>query len=178
MITWWTSSVWRGRNFAPYSFVRPNLKCLNKVEVLLTWLGGQDAFWVGKKLCAIRLVISPECFHCGNAHSSPLCGLIGGFMVRILHGKIFALEANSVCRNAVTPLINTEHYVSFCLLGNSMRMRSLPLPNFFTNLLKVKIKTERKRFSSSEFDERWAIVSRLRWVNDADLVVFGCRLAI
>lgn len=98
-------------------------------------------------------VILPECIHCGvsawkelNTHSSnavcPLCKLIEGFMVCVLHGKIFILEANSVCRNVVSLLTRTEHLV------RTMQQKEFHEGETFTFCQLIhflSIKTERKR---------------------------------
>ncbi len=74
-------------------------------------------------------VISPECGRCGDLEETishtffhcpvvqPLCKLLEGYMVRILNGKFFVLEASSVCSNVVPKLNRQEHYVFLCLLG-------------------------------------------------------------
>ena len=71
----------------------------------LTWLVIRNALWVGKKLFAAQQVISPECGRCGDLEETishaffhcpvvrPLCKLLEGYMVRILNGKFFVLEA-------------------------------------------------------------------------------------
>ena len=74
-----------------------------KVRLLwpsLTWLVIRWALWVGKKLFAERLAISPECVRCGDLGESiehtfhspvvrPLSRILEGYMVRILSGKFF-----------------------------------------------------------------------------------------
>lgn len=46
----------------------------------------------------------------------PLCELIEGYMVRILVGKFFVLEASSFCNNVVPQLKRNEHDTVLCLL--------------------------------------------------------------
>ena len=47
----------------------------------------------------------------------PLCKLFEGYMIRILNGMFFALEASSVCSNVMLLLNRSEHYLFLCLLG-------------------------------------------------------------
>ena len=107
----------------------PRMRCLNNDEASLTWLVIRNALWVGKKLFAAQQAISPECGRCGDLEETishaffhcpvvrPLCKLLEGYMVRILNGKFFVLEASSVCSNVVPRLNRQEHYVFLCLLG-------------------------------------------------------------
>lgn len=181
------------RSVSPWA---PGLKCLNNDEASLTWLVLRGALWVGKKLCAAGLAISSECVRCGDWEESiehaffhcdvvqPLCRLIEGYMVRVLDGKFFVLEASSVCSNVVPSISRDQHYVLLCLLG-IMRMvvwttrqkefhagekfSSLQLVSFFRHQLKVKIRAERARLSSWNFGKRWVKISRLVRVRGADL---------
>ena len=105
------------------------MRCLNNDEASLTWLVIRNAHWVGKKLFTAQLVILPECCRCSAVEESidhaffhclvvqPQCKLLEGFMVRILNGKFFILEASFVCNNVVPKLNRQEHYVFLCLLG-------------------------------------------------------------
>ena len=102
----------------------PRMRCLNNDEASVTWLVIRDALWVGKKLFSVQLAISLECswcsaleetivhafFHCPVVQL--LCKLLEGFMVYILNGKFFVLEASSVCSNVVPKLNRQEHCVS------------------------------------------------------------------
>ena len=183
-----------GRLLWPWA---PRMRCLNNDEASLTWLVIRNALWVGKKLFAAQQVISPECGRCGDLEETishaffhcpvvrPLCKLLEGYMVRILDGKFFVLEASSVCSNVVPRLNRQEHYVFLCLLG-VMRVviwttrkkelcedESFPsqtLVAFFKHQIKVKIRSERKRLSSLEFGERWVTVARLCRVVGANLI--------
>ena len=108
----------------------------------------------------------------------PLCKLLEGYMVRILNGKFFVLEASSVCSNVVPRL-------SVSLLTRVMRVviwttrkkelcedesfSSQTWWHFSNTKLKVKIHSERKRLSSLEFGERWVTVARLCRVVGANL---------
>lgn len=114
----------------------------------------------------------------------PLYRLIEGYMVHVLDGKFFVLEASSVCSNVVPSMSRDQHYVLLCLLG-IMRMvvwttrqkefhagekfSSLQLVSFFRHQLKVKIRAERARLSSWNFGKRWVKISRLVRVRGADL---------
>lgn len=138
----------------------------------------------------------PNCVRCGGAVESlgfiffdcsvvrPLCKLIEGYMVRVLGGKSFVLEARSVCSNVVPQMKRNEHYVFLCLLGimrvviwmtrqkefyGGEKFSSSQLVLFFKHQLKIKIRAERKRLSSSKFGERWLNVSRLVHLRGANL---------
>ena len=105
------------------------MRCLNNGEASFTWLVIRNALCVGKKLFSARQAISPERGLCGDLEETighaffhcpvvrPLCKLLEGYMVRILNGKFFVLEASSVCSNVVPKLNRQEHYVFLCLLG-------------------------------------------------------------
>ena len=180
-----------GRLLWPWA---PRMRCLNNDEASLTWLVIRNALWVGKKLFAAQQVISPECGRCGDLEETishtffhcpvvrPLCKLLEGYMVRILNGKFFVLEASSVCSNVVPRLNRQEHYVFLCLLGVmrvviwTTRMKELcedesfsaqTLVAFYKHQIKVKIRSERKRL---EFGERWVTVARLCRVVGANLI--------
>ena len=169
----------------------------NNDEASLTWLVIRDALWVGKKLFAAQQVISPECGRCGDLEETishtffhcpvvrPLCKLLEGYMVCILNGKFFVLEASSVCSNVVPKLNRLEHSVFLCLLGvmrvviwttrkkelfEDESFSSQTLVAFFKHQIKVKIRSERKRLSSLEFGERWVTVARLCRVVGANLI--------
>ena len=159
----------------------PRMRCLNNDEASLTWLVIRNALWVGKKLFSAQQAISPECGRCSDLEETighplfhclvvqPLCKLLEGYIVRILNGKFFVLEASSVYRNMVPKLNRQEHYVFLCLLG-VMRVviwttrkkelyedessSSQTLVAFFKHQIKVKIRSERQRLSSLEFGER------------------------
>ena len=115
-----------GRLLWPWA---PRMRCLNNDKASLTWLVIQNALWVVKKLFSARQAILPECGLCGDLEETmsdaffhcpvvrPLCKLLEGYMVRILNGKFFVLEASSVCSNVVLKLNRQEHYVFLCLLG-------------------------------------------------------------
>ena len=160
----------------------PRMRCLNNDEASLTWLVIWSALWVGKKLFSPQQAISPECDRCGDLEETightffhcpvvrPLCKLLEGYMVRILNGKFFVLEASSVC----SKLNRQEHYVFLCLLGvmhvviwttrkkelyEDESFSSQTLVAFFKHQIKVKIRSERKRLSSLEFGERWVTVA-------------------
>ena len=183
-----------GRLLWPWA---PRMRCLNNDEASLTWLVIRNALWVGKKLFAAQQVISPECGRCGDLEETishtffhcpvvrPLCKLLEGYMVRILNGKFFVLEASSVCSNVVPKLNRPEHYVFLCLLGvmrvviwttrkkelfEDESFSSQTLVAFFKHQIKVKIRSERKRLSSLEFGERWVTVARLCRVVGANLI--------
>ena len=174
----------------------PGLKCLNNTEASLTWLVIRGALWIGKRLCGAGLVKSPNCVRCGEEVETighaffhckivvPLCKFVEDLMVRMLRGKFFVLEASSVCSNVAPPLSKTEHYVFLCLLGimrvviwttrqkevyEGQKFSSSLLICYFKHQLKVKIRTERKLFHSSDFGKRWVTVSRLCRVKGADL---------
>ena len=173
------------------------MRCLNNDEASLTWLVIRNVLWVGKKLFLAQQVISPECSRCGAWEESidhaffhcpvvrPLCKLLEGYMVRILNGKFFVLEASSVCSNVVPKLKRQEHYVFLCLLGimrvviwttrkkelyEDESFSSQTLMGFFKHQIKVKIRSDRKRLSSLEFSKRWATVARLCRVVGASLI--------
>ena len=182
-----------GRLLWPWA---PRMRCLNKDEASLTWLVIRNALWVSKKLFSAQQAISPECDWCGDLEESighaffhcpvvqPLYKLLEGYMVRILNGKFFVLEASSVCSNVVPKLNRQEHYVFLCLLG-AMRVviwttrkelyedesfSSQTLVAFFKHQIKVKIRSERKRLSSLEFGKRWVTVACLCRVVGASLI--------
>ena len=109
-----------GRLLWPWA---PRMRCLNNDEASLTWLVIRKALWVGKKLFAAQQAISPECGRCGDLETighaffhcpvvRPLCKLLEGYMVRILNGKFFVLEASSVCSNVV-PKLNRQDIMCF-----------------------------------------------------------------
>ena len=175
----------------------PRMRCLNNDEASLTWLVIRNALWVGKKLFSAQQAISPECGRCGYLEETighaffhcpvvrPLCKLLEGYMVRILNGKFFVLEASSVCSNVVPKLNRQEHYVFLCLLCvmhvviwttrkkelcEDESFSSQTLVAFFKHQIKVKIRSERKRLSSLEFGERWVTVARLCRVVGASLI--------
>ena len=178
-----------GRLLWPWA---PRMRCLNNDEASLTWLVIRNALWVGKKLFAAQQVISPECGRCGDLEETighaffhcpvvrPLCKLLEGYMVRILNGKFFVLEASSVCSNVVPKLNRLEHYVFLCLLGVmhvviwTTRMKELfedesfssqTLVTFFKHQIKVKIRSERKRLFTGvwrKVGDCCALVSRGR----------------
>ena len=171
-----------GRLLWPWA---PRMRCLNNDEASLTWLVIRNALWIGKKLFAAQQAISPECGRCGDLEETighaffhcpvvrPLCKLLEGYMVRILNGKFFVLEASSVCSNVVPKLNRQGHYVFLCLLWTTRKKElfedesfsSQTLVAFFKHQIKVKIRSERKRLSSLGFGERWvtcALVSRGR----------------
>ena len=183
-----------GRLLWPWA---PRLRCLNNDEASLTWLVIRNALWVGKRLFAAQQAISPECGRCGDLEETishaffhcpvvrPLCKLLEGYMVRILNGKFFVLEASSVCSNVVPRLNRQEHYVFLCLLGvmrvviwttrkkelcEGESFSSQTLVAFYKHQIKVKIRSERKRLSSLEFGERWVTVARLCRVVGANLI--------
>ena len=173
------------------------MRCLNNDEASLTWLVIRNALWVGKKLFSVQQAILPECGRCGDLEETighaffhcpvvrPLCKLLEGYMVRILNGKFFVLEASSVCSNVVLKLNRQEHYVFLCSLSVmlvviwTMRKKELyedesfssqTLVAFFKHQIKVKIWSERKRLSSPEFGKRWVTVARLCRVVGAGLI--------
>ena len=168
----------------------PRMRCLNNDEASLTWLVIRNALWVGKKLFSVQQAISPECGRCGDLEETighaffhcpvvpPLCKLLEGYMVRILNGKFFVLEASSVCRKVIPKLNRQGHYVFLCLLGVmrvviwTTRKEELyedPGGNF-KHQIKVKLRSERKILSSLEFGERWVTVARLCRVVGASLI--------
>ena len=167
----------------------PRMRCLNNDEASLTWLVIRNALWVGKKLFSAQQAISPKCGRCGDFFHCPvvrpLCKLLEGYMVRILNGKFFVLEASSVYSNVVPKLNRQEHYVFICLLGvmgvviwttrkkelyEDKSFSSQTLVAFFKHQIKVKIRSERKRLSSLEFGKRWVTVARLCRVVGAGLI--------
>ena len=182
-----------GRLLWPWA---PRMRCLNNDEASLTWLVIRNALWVGKKLFSAqqasaasaagaviwrRLLITPSF----SPVVRPLCKLLEGYMVRILNGKVFVLEASSVCSNVVPELNRQEHYVFLCLLGvmrvviwttrkkelyKDESFSSQTLVAFFKYQIKVKIRSERKRLSSLEFGKRWVTVARLCHVVGAGLI--------
>ena len=180
-----------GRLLWPWA---PRMRCLNNDEASLTWLVIRNALWVGKKLLAAQQAISPECgdleetighafFQCPVVR--PLCKLLEGYMVHILNGKFFVLEASSVCSNVVPKLNRQEYYLFLCLLGvmrvviwttrkkelcEDESFSSQTLVAFFKHQIKVKIRSERKRLSSLEFGERWVTVACLCRVVGASLI--------
>ena len=179
-----------GRLLWPWA---PGMRCLNNDETSLT---SRNALWVGKKLFSAQQAISPECGRCGDLEESVdhafhwpvvrlLCKLLEGYMVRILNGKFFVLEASSVCSNVIPRLNRQEHYVFLCLLGimhvviwttrkeelyEDESFSSRTLVSFFKHQIKVKIRSERKRLSSLEFGKRWVTVARLCRVVGASLI--------
>ena len=115
----------------------------------------------------------------------PLCKLLEGYMVRILNGKFFALEASSMCSNVLPKLNRQEHDVFLCLLGvmrvviwtrrkkelyEDESFSSQILVAFFKHQIKVKIRSESRRLSSLEFGKRWVTVPRLCRVVGASLI--------
>ena len=166
----------------------PRMRCLNNNEATLTWLVIRGALWVSKRSCAAGLVASSECVRCGDSEESiehafvhcsaaqPLCKLIEGYMVRALHGQYFVLDASAVCSNVVPSLEKNEHYVLQCLLGimrvviwttrqkafhEGETFSPVQLVAYLKHQLKVKIRVERTRQSSSEFVERWVKAAQL-----------------
>ena len=164
----------------------PIMRCLNNDEASLIWLVIRNALWVGKKLFSAQQVISPKCGRCGDLEETidhaffhcpvvqPLCKVLDGYMVCILNGKFFVLEASSVCSNVVPKLNRQEHYVFLCLLCimrvviwmtkkkelyEDVSFSSQTLVAFFKHQIKVKIQSERKRLSSLEFGKRWGTVA-------------------
>lgn len=95
----------------------------------LTCLMIQNVLWVSKRSFTTGLVGLPECvwygemgesikhifFHCSVI--CPLCELIEGYMVCMMHGKFFFLDASSVCSNANLLLDRRRHYVFLCFLA-------------------------------------------------------------
>ena len=175
----------------------PRMRCLNNDEASLTWLVIRNALWVGKNLFAAQQAISPECGWCGDLEETighaffhcpvvrPLCKLLEGYMVCILNGNFFVLEASSVCSNVVPKLNRQEHYVFLCLLGvmrvviwttrkkglcEDESFSSQALVAFFKHQIKFKIRSERKRLSSLEFGERWVTVAHLCRVVGVNLI--------
>lgn len=75
------------------------LRSLNNNKASLTWLVSWKAFWIGKKLYAVGLAVTPKCACCSELvktlghiliHCSvvrPLSELIKGYVVHILGGK-------------------------------------------------------------------------------------------
>ena len=160
------------------------MRFLNNDKAFLTWLVIQNALWFGKRLFTAQLAISPECgrcialeetidhafFHCPVVQA--LCKLLEGFMLRILNGKFFVLEASSVCSNVIPKLNRPAHYMFLCLLGilrvvlwttrkkelYDKSFSSQTLVSFYKHQIKVKIRSER-RLSSLEFGKRWVTVA-------------------
>ena len=182
-----------GRLLWPWA---PRMRCLNNDEASLTWLVIRNALWVSKRLFTADLANSRGCVRCGGgiesmAHAffhcpavQPLCKLLEGFMVRMLRGGFFVLEASSVCSNVVPSLDRKIHYVFLCLLGimrvviwttrnmvvhEGESFSSWALVAFYKHQIKVKIKSERKRLSSVVFGERWLQTSRMCRVKGTDL---------
>ena len=121
-----------------------------------------------------RSLLKYAFFHCPVV-VRPLCKFLEGFMVRILGGKFFVLEANSVCNNVVLKLNRQEHYVFLCLLGiirvviwttrekelrDGESLSCQTLVSFYRHQIRVKTLFER-RLSSLEFGKRWVTVARL-----------------
>lgn len=84
------------------------------------------SIWVGKMLCSAGLVISPasplrfvrgkpRTFLLSLQFRTPLCKLTEDFMVRMVPGKVFDLQASSVCSKELPLLSKVEQYVFFCL---------------------------------------------------------------
>ena len=182
-----------GRLLWPWA---PGMRCLNNDEASLTWRVIRGALWVGKRLFRAKQATSPGCVRCSAGEESllhaffdcpvvkPLCKLLEGFMVRMLHGKPFVLKAESVISNVVTALDRRKHYVFLCLLGimrvviwttrqkgryGGESFSSQTLVAFYEHQIKVKIKSERKRLSSMEFGEKWVKDSQLVRVKGANL---------
>ena len=172
------------------------MKPLNNNEASLSWRIIRNALWVGKKLFAAGLVISPECVRCGDMEESlehafvhcsivrPVCQLVEGFMVRVLNVPFFALDASVMCSNVVPFQDKRKHYVLQCLLGimrvviwttrqkgfhEGESFTPLQLIAYFRHQLKVKIRVERRRLSSSEFNECWVRIAQLCRVKGAKL---------
>ena len=183
-----------GRLLWPWA---PGMRCLNNEEASLIWLVIRNTLWVSKKWFSAQQAISPECSQCGDLEESinhtffhcpvmqPLCKLLEGYMVRILNGRFFVLEASSVCSNVVLRLNRQEHYVVLCLLGIMCVMiwmtrkkelykdesfSSQTLVSFFKHQIKVKIRSERKTLSSLQFGKRWVTIARLCCVVGASLI--------
>ena len=183
-----------GRLLWPWA---PGMRCFNNDEASDTWLVIWNALCIGKKLFSAQQAILSECSGCGDLEESidhaffhclivqPVCKLLKGYMVRILNGKFFILEASSVCSNVVLRLNRQEHYVFLCLLGNmrvviwTMRKKELYedesfspqiLVFFLKHQIKVKIRSERKRLSLLEFGKRSVTVVRLCHVVGASLI--------
>ena len=122
-VIWSISCAWQRRRVT----WGPRLRYLNNNKASLTWLVIWNAFWVSKKLFTACLVVLPECIQCGDMEGSilytyfhclvvqPLCKFLEGYMVCILNGKFFVLEASSVCSNMVPSQNRSEHYVFLCL---------------------------------------------------------------
>ena len=114
-----------------------NISRLDNVRLLgVSWLlsetfhqGARSKFWVGKRLFAAHLTISPKCVRCNVleksiAHAffhcpvlSLLCKLLESYPVRVRNRKFFVLETCSASSNVVLSLNGSEHSVFLCLLG-------------------------------------------------------------
>ena len=147
-----------------------------------------NALWVGKKLFSAQLVISPEFGQCGAWEESidhaffhcPVvrlrCKLLERYMVRILNGKFFVLEANFVCSSVIPKLNRQEHYVFLCF-HSIMRVviwttRKKELRTWWA-FLNTKLKSKsglRERLSSLEFGKRWVTVTCLCRIVGASLI--------
>ena len=126
--------------------------------------------------------IAHALFHCSVVRL--LCELLEGYIVRVLNGKFFVQETNFVSSNVVLLLNKTGHYVFLCLHsiheshdlddateGISWRrvFSTQTLVAFYKHQSRIKILSERQRFSSKEFSKRWVKVARLCCVKSTNL---------
>lgn len=108
-------------------------------------------------------------FHC--CVMRPLCELIEGFMIRVLDGKFYVLEASSVCTNVVPSLKRISIACScvgsaLCESWHGRQDRKGFMDLISSSLLSwslslstsLKLRAERVRLSSSKFSERWVRV--------------------
>lgn len=122
----WASSALQIWSFAPSHLSSPGWNVLITTKY-------HSPGCVGKKLCAANLTISSECVRCGYleeyighvffqcSFARPLCRLTEVYIIRVLDGNFFALEANSVCTKVVPLLKRNQLYLLLCPL-NIMRI--------------------------------------------------------
>ena len=133
-----------------------------------------------KRLFSVRLAISPEYVRCSDMEQSilyaffhcpvvrPLCKFLEGFMVRVLNGKVFVLEASSVC-NTVPSMNRSEHYVFLCLPSIlrvvilTTRQKEFHDGKLFSSQtqIKIKIRSKIEGICSLGFGTMWVNVARM-----------------
>ena len=117
---WSASSVWRGRRVICYGSgppgwdasiitIPPSHGWSSRITSGLAIIFGAFSNFVSV------YPIEHDSFHCLIVQ--PLCKLLEGYMIHILGGYFFALEASYVCSNVVPLLNRKEHYVFLCELG-------------------------------------------------------------
>ena len=141
-------------------------------------MGRQEAFYCAPgnfaRVHPVRWYEGVDLFH--RLVLQLLYKLLEGYMVRVLNGKFFVQEANSVCSSIVPPLNRTEHLGFLCLLyvirvviwttqqkefHKGDLFLSQPLVAFYKHKIKIKILTKTLFFKIwQKVGECCALVSR------------------